>query len=167
MKNEIIISQMSPQDWNDVREIYIEGIATKNATFQKDAPSWEQWDLGHIAGCRIVAKEVNEVVGWAALSPVSSRLVYSGVAEVSLYVNQRCKGKGIGSFLLKSLIEQSEGSGFWMLQSSIFPENYSSIYIHKKNGFREVGKREKIAKLDEKWRDVILLERRSNKVGID
>ncbi|TXC92997.1 N-acetyltransferase [Metabacillus litoralis] len=167
MSNEIVIRQMCSKDWDYVRNIYIEGIATKNATFQKHAPSWEQWDLEHIVNCRFVAQEDHVILGWAALSPVSSRSVYSGVAEVSLYVSQRWKGKGIGSLLLQSLIEQSEGSGFWMLQSSIFKENYSSLYIHKKYGFREVGKREKIAKLDDKWRDVILLERRSHKVGIN
>ncbi|WP_319005479.1 GNAT family N-acetyltransferase [Metabacillus litoralis] len=160
-----MIDQMQQEDWKYVKNIYLEGIATKNATFQKESPSWKQWDEAHINDCRLVAKIKGEVIGWAALSPISTRPVYSGVAEVSVYVCRHKKGLGIGSLLIKSLIEQSEESGFWMLQSGIFPENYSSIHIHKKYGFREVGIRKKIAKLDGKWRDVVLLERRSTKVG--
>jgi L-amino acid N-acyltransferase YncA len=167
MENSIKIDEMLSEDWGQVREIYLEGIATGNATFQKEAPSWEEWDNNLIKECRIVAHLDDKVLGWAALSPVSSRCVYAGVAEVSIYVSQRIKGKGIGSKLLKSLIELSEQNGYWTLQSGIFPENVPSLKLHSKNGFREVGRREHIGKMDGAWRDTILLERRSNVVGIN
>jgi L-amino acid N-acyltransferase YncA len=167
MENLILINKMLPDDWEQVREIYLEGIATGNATYQKEAPSWETWDNGHILECRIVARLDGKVLGWAALSPVSSRCVYSGVAEVSIYVSQSSKGKGIGSKLLKTLIEISEQNGYWTLQSGIFPENVSSLKLHIKSGFRKVGRRERIGKMDGAWRDTILLERRSNIVGIN
>ncbi|MBT2739961.1 GNAT family N-acetyltransferase [Bacillus sp. ISL-77] len=158
---------MEQDDWGQVREIYLEGIATGNATFQKEAPSWEEWDSGHVKECRLVALLEDKVLGWAALTPVSGRCVYSGVAEVSIYVSQSNNGKGIGSRLLNSLIEQSEQNGFWTLQSGIFPENVASLKLHSKHGFREVGRRERIGKMDGVWRDTILLERRSNIVGIN
>jgi L-amino acid N-acyltransferase YncA len=167
MRGTIVIEKMDLVDWEPVREIYLEGISTGNATFQKAAPSWEEWDSGHHHHCRIVARSEGKVVGWAALSPVSSRSVYSGVGEVSVYVRLKENGKGIGSVLLKSLIEVSEQNGFWMLQSGIFPENAGSIKLHKKNGFREVGRRERIGYMDGVWRDTILLERRSKEVGIN
>lgn len=167
MESKIHIDKMLSIDWDQVKEIYLEGIATGNATFQKEAPSWEEWDNGHILDCRIVARSNGKVLGWAALSPVSSRCVYSGVAEVSVYVSQNNEGKGIGSLLLKSLIEISEQKGFWTLQSGIFPENVSSLKLHYKSGFREVGRRERIGKMDGVWRDTILLERRSNEVGVN
>ncbi|MGG1675244.1 GNAT family N-acetyltransferase [Neobacillus sp. NRS-1170] len=167
MKNSIYIDKMQKEDWEQVKAIYLEGIATGNATFQKEAPSWEEWDNGHISNCRIVARLEGTILGWAALSPVSSRVVYSGVAEVSIYVSQTSSGKGIGSKLLQALIDISEERGFWMLQSSIFPENATSLQLHIKYGFREVGRRERIGKLDGNWRDTILLERRSSKVGIN
>lgn len=165
MKGAIKIEKMRADDWEAVRAIYLEGIATGHATFQKEAPSWEEWDLGHNGECRIVARLDGEVVGWAALSPVSSRSVYAGVGEVSVYVSQKHNGKGIGSLLLKSLIELSEQSGFWTLQSSIFPENEGSIKLHENHGFREMGRRERIGKMDGVWRDTIILERRSRIVG--
>ncbi|MBT2642836.1 N-acetyltransferase [Bacillus sp. ISL-41] len=165
MEDSIKIEKMRSVDWEEVRAIYLEGIATGHATFQKEAPSWEEWDSGHDAECRIVARVDRDVVGWAALSPVSSRSVYAGVGEVSVYVGQRYNGKGIGGLLLKSLIELSEQNGFWTLQSSIFPENEGSIKLHKNHGFREVGRRERIGKLDGIWRDTILLERRSRIAG--
>ncbi|MCM3576369.1 N-acetyltransferase family protein [Mesobacillus subterraneus] len=165
MKGSIKIEKMRSDDWEAVRAIYLEGIATGHATFQKEAPSWEEWDLGHNAECRIVARTEDEVVGWAALSPVSSRSVYAGVGEVSVYVSQKHIGRGIGSLLLKSLIEISEQNGFWTLQSSIFPENEGSIKLHINNGFRVMGRRERIGKMDGVWRDTILLERRSRIVG--
>ncbi|MCM3441318.1 N-acetyltransferase family protein (plasmid) [Metabacillus halosaccharovorans] len=167
MKNSIIIDKMLREDWEQVREIYLEGIASGNATFQKKAPSWEEWNHSHILDCRIVARSDAQVLGWAALSPVSSRCVYAGVAEVSIYVGEINKGKGIGSELLKSLIEISEQHGFWMLQSGIFPENVSSLRLHNKYGFREVGRRERIGKMNGVWRDVVLLERRSKVQGIN
>lgn len=165
MEGSIKIEKMSADDWEEVRAIYLEGIATGHATFQKEAPSWKEWDSGHNAACRIVARSEEGVVGWAALSPVSSRSVYAGVGEVSVYVSPKHNGKGIGSLLLKSLIEISEQNDFWTLQSSIFPENAGSLGLHKKHGFREVGRRERIGKMDGVWRDTIWLERRSRIVG--
>jgi phosphinothricin acetyltransferase len=167
MENSIRIDKMLYEDWEQVREIYCEGIATGNATFQTEAPSWEDWNIGHIKECRIVARLDDKVLGWAVLSPVSSRCVYAGVAEVSIYVSQSSKGNGIGSRLLKSLIELSEQNGYWTLQSGIFPENVASLKLHRKHGFRQVGRRERIGKMDGVWRDTILLERRSNKVGVN
>lgn len=165
MEGSIKINKMLPDDWEKVRAIYLEGIATGHATFQKEAPSWEEWNLSHDAECRIVACLDGDIVGWAALSPVSSRSVYAGVGEVSVYVSQKHNGKGIGSFLLRSLIEISEQNGFWTLQSSIFPENEGSIQLHKNHGFREMGRRERIGKMEGVWRDTIILERRSRIVG--
>jgi L-amino acid N-acyltransferase YncA len=166
LENSILIDKMLVEDWNQVREIYLEGIATGNATFQKEAPSWEEWDKSHKLESRIVARLEEKILGWAALSPISSRSVYAGVAEVSIYVRQSSKGKGIGSKLLKALIESSEQNGCWMLQSGIFPENVPSLKLHKKYGFREVGRRERIGKMDSIWRDTFLLERRSKKIGV-
>ncbi|WP_147535236.1 GNAT family N-acetyltransferase [Bacillus marasmi] len=163
----ITIEYMEPSDWKQVSSIYLEGISTGNATFQTSAPSYEDWDNGHVKSCRLVAKTGDKIVGWAVLSPTSSRCVYAGVAEVSIYVGLEYSGKGIGSLLLKRLIEESEQHGFWTLQSGIFPENISSLKIHKKNGFREIGRREKLGKMNGVWRDVVLLERRSTKIGID
>ncbi|MFP5111757.1 GNAT family N-acetyltransferase [Bacillaceae bacterium C204] len=167
MENSILLDNMLKEDWDQVLEIYQEGISTGNATFQKEPPTWETWDSGHILECRFVARLNGKILGWAALSPVSSRCVYAGVAEVSIYVRQGSKGKGIGSLLLKTLIEKSEQNGFWTLQSGIFPENVSSLKLHSKYGFREVGRRERIGQLDGVWRDTILLERRSSVVGMD
>ncbi|MBM7553052.1 GNAT family N-acetyltransferase [Thalassobacillus pellis] len=167
MDRTIDIDKMLPDDWDEVRKIYLEGIASGNATFEKDAPSWETWDNGHIIESRIVARSEGKVLGWAALSPISNRCVYAGVAEVSVYVSQCSLGKGIGSSLLKSLIKISEQNGIWTLQAGIFPENTSSLKLHHKFGFREVGLRERIGKMDGIWRDVNLVERRSNKVGIN
>ncbi|WLR54687.1 N-acetyltransferase family protein [Mesobacillus subterraneus] len=165
MEGSIKINKMLPDDWGKVHSIYLEGIATGHATFQKEAPYWEEWDLGHNGECRIVARLDGDVMGWAALSPVSSRSVYAGVGEVSVYVSQQHSGKGIGSLLLKSLIEISEQNGFWTMQSSIFPENEASIKLHKNHGFREMGRRERIGKMDGVWRDTIILERRSRIMG--
>lgn len=160
------INPMAQRHWPDVLRIYLEGIATGNATFETEAPSWERWDTGHLASCRLVAEQEPMVLGWAALSPVSSRHVYRGVAEVSVYVAESARGKKVGRSLLSALIESSEKSGFWTLQAGIFPENAASISLHKSLGFREVGRRERIGKMGETWRDVILLERRSAKIGL-
>ncbi|MCR8847970.1 GNAT family N-acetyltransferase [Rossellomorea sp. SC111] len=162
----VYIDEMKPDDWDQVAKIYHEGIATGNATFQNDIPSWEEWDANHIQAGRIVIRLGDSIVGWAAMSPVSSRCVYRGVAEVSVYVSARCAGQGIGSQLLGALIEASEQEGFWTLQSGIFPENRASIKLHEKHGFRIIGHREKIGKMDGVWRDTVLLERRSKIVGI-
>ncbi|MGG3860151.1 N-acetyltransferase family protein [Metabacillus fastidiosus] len=160
MNNEMIINEMLSDDWDQVKSIYIEAINKGNATFDKEAPSWENWDTNHFATCRLVARLEGKVAGWAALTPISSRPAFSGVAEVSIYISELAKGKGIGSALLKALIENSEQEGFWTLQSGIFPENIASLNLHYKYGFREVGVREKIGKLDGVWRDIVLLERR-------
>lgn len=154
---------MIAEDWGSVSAIYEEGILTGNATFQETVPSWEEWDESHLKGLRFVARVNGKVLGWTALSPISSRCVYKGVAEVSVYISKDARGMGIGSRLLERLIEQSEEKGYWTLQSGIFPENEASLQLHKKYGFVVVGKREKIGKLNGVWRDVLLLERRSTK----
>ncbi|HXS54957.1 MAG TPA: GNAT family N-acetyltransferase [Hanamia sp.] len=163
----ISITTMLPEHWEAVKTIYEDGIATGNATFQTAAPGWQEWDDAHLKSCRIIATENNEVLGWAALSPVSSRCVYAGVAEVSVYVATNARGKKVGSLLLKELINQSEENGIWTLQSGIFPENKASISLHEKNGFRIMGYRERIGKMGNVWRDNLILERRSVTVGID
>lgn len=155
---------LEASDWPSVKEIYEQGIATGNATFQTEAPSWQDWDKAHLESCRFVLETDNQIVGWAALSPVSSRCVYAGVAEVSVYVNPALSGKGYGSTLLGALIVESEKLGLWTLQSGIFPENTGSIKMHEKAGFREVGYREKIGKMNGIWRDTILLERRNQNI---
>jgi L-amino acid N-acyltransferase YncA len=155
------IAFMLPGNWPVVREIYREGIATGNATFETELPDWEKWDGGHRKDCRLVARRGEEIVGWAALSPVSARRVYAGVAEVSIYVAAKARGGGVGKLLLQALIAESEARGVWTLQGGIFPENIASISLHKSCGFREVGVRVRIGKLGELWRDVLLLERRS------
>jgi len=152
---------MSPEDWPAVRAIYLEGIATGNATFERSAPEWERWDEAHLPTCRLLSRAAGEVVGWAALSPVSRRAVYAGVAEVSVYVSARARGQGVGTRLLARLVEVSEREGLWTLQAGIFPENTASIELHQRAGFRVVGIREKIGSMDGRWRDVVLMERRS------
>lgn len=157
--------QMEADDWISVAAIYKQGIDTGDATFQKEVPGWTEWNNAHIKKCRIVAEAESEVVGWAALTPVSGRCVYAGVAEVSVYVSERFKGKKVGTRLLEALISDSEKEGFWTLQAGIFPENVASLIIHKNMGFREVGIREKIGKMDGVWRDTVLLERRSKLIN--
>ena len=161
------IALMEDNDWEQVRSIYLEGIATNNATFETVAPSLEEWKSRHIPECSIVARMDKTIWGWAALSPVSHRRVYQGVGEVSIYVGENYRGFGLGSVLLSNLIEISEKSGFWTLQAAIFPENHASITIHKKQGFREIGIRERLGKLNGVWRDIILLERRSEIGGVE
>lgn len=160
------IENLLPEHWEQVKSIYEGGIATGNATFQTSAPDWEEWNQSHIQNCRLVAIENGRVLGWAALTPVSGRCVYAGVAEVSVYVHEDARAKGVGDSLLKALIEASEAANFWTLQAGIFPENAASLHVHEKNGFRKVGFREKIGKMREVWRDTILLERRSTKTGL-
>lgn len=159
------IEFMQPADWPAIREIYREGIATGNATFETELPDWEKWNSAHRQDCRIIARKGKEVLGWAALSPVSARRVYAGVAEVSVYVIAAARGRGVGKTLLQALIEESERHGIWTLQAGIFPGNAASLALHKSCGFREVGARSRIGKLGETWRDVLLLERRSVSVG--
>ena len=158
---------MLPSDWPAVREIYLEGIATRQATFETEASAWEAWDASHSPFARLVARKGETVVGWAALRPVSSRKAYAGVAEVSVYVAQSQRGCGLGRQLLEALIGESETNGIWSLQAVMFPENAASVALHRRCGFREVGRRERIGKLDGMWRDTILLERRSRRIGID
>ncbi len=172
------ILPMPPELWPAVREIYREGIATGNATFETELPDWEKWDAGHRRDCRLVAfapfaedselvipLEKLTVLGWAALSPVSARRVYAGVAEVSVYVSAAARGRGIGKALLEALVHESEANGIWTLQAGIFPENTASIGLHQSCGFQKVGIRRRIGKLREAWRDLLLLERRSEAIG--
>jgi len=160
------IQPLLPEHWPAVKAIYEEGLATGNASFQTSAPSWEDWDKSHLAHSRLVAVDDQTVAGWAALTPVSGRCVYAGVAEVSVYVSSSQRGRGIGKTLLESLVSESEANGIWTLQAGIFPENTASIRLHESAGFRQVGKREKIGKMGDRWRDTALLERRSTVVGV-
>lgn len=161
------IRPITKDNFSEVVEIYKQGLATNITTFQNDLPQWEDWNKGHLDFCRISIYENNKMLGWTALTPVSSRCVYAGVAEVSVYIAQKERGKGIGKILLNELIKQSEANGIWMLQSGIFSENQSSIKLHEKCGFRMVGYREKIGKKNGIWKDNILMEYRSKNIGID
>ena len=160
------IRAMRSDDWPAVRDIYAEGIATGNATFETAVPEWMKWDSGHLKNCRLIASNSQQILGWAALSAVSGRRVYSGVAEVSVYVAAAARGRGVGKMLLQSLVEESEQCGIWTLQAGIFPENVASLALHKSCGFREVGRRQRLGQLAGVWRDVLLLERRSSTVGV-
>ena len=160
-----IIGSMGVGDWEAVKGIYQDGIATGNATVDTHAPDWERWNGDHRPDCRLVARDGDEVVGWAALSPVSTRSAYSGVAEVSVYVSEQSRGNGVGKRLLSALVTTSESAGIWTLQAMIFVENEASIAIHSSCGFRSVGTRERIGSLNGQWRDTLLMERRSTIVG--
>ena len=162
----IEIRPLLPSDWADIRRIYEEGIASGDATFERSAPPWQQWDASHLAFARFAAQAHGSVLGWAALTGVSDRCVYSGVAEVSVYVAAAARGRGVGRVLLLALIDESERSGIWTLQAGIFPENRASVALHLSCGFREVGRRARLGKLGDAWRDVLLLERRSAVTGI-
>lgn len=155
-----VIDQMKASDWEQVRSIYLEGIASGNSTFETDAPAWEKWDAAHLQIARIVMRDGDRVLGWAALSPVSQRSAYRGVAELSLSVTESARGQGVGRALLEALIDESAKNGIWTLQASIFPENIASVKLHLRCGFREVGRRERIATLNGVWRDTLLFERR-------
>ena len=162
----VSIEPMMPDDWPAVRAIYLEGIVTGNATFETAAPEWEKWDAAHIPSCRLVARANGEVLGWAALSAVSSRCVYAGVAEVSVYIAGSARGRGIGLQLMSALVAASEHAGIWTLQAGIFPENQASVRLHERCGFRIVGRRERLGQLKGTWRDVVLMERRSQVIGV-
>ena len=162
----LTLEKMKSADWNAVRAIYEEGIATGHATFETEVPEWREWDRSHLRDCRLVAKAKEQVVGWTALSPVSERCVYAGVAEVSIYITSSARGQGIGKTLLKALIDKSEKVGIWTLQAGVFPENTASIALHKACGFREIGYRSRIGQTGDVWRDVVLLERRSEICGL-
>jgi len=161
---DFIIKHLGANHQTDILEIYKLGIETKNATFNTTVPTLEEWDKDHLQHSRFVIETENNIAGWIALSPVSSRCNYSGVAEVSVYIHPDFKGLGLASELMTILIPESEKNGIWTLQSSVFPENVPSIKLHEKFGFRKVGYREKISKMDGVWRDTILLERRSLKI---
>ena len=165
MSQAALVEPMSPGDWPAVRQIYLEGIATGQATFETEAPDWEQWNATHLEVARLVVRDAHDVLGWAALSRVSQRQAYAGVAEVSVYVSVNSRGRGVGRLLLDHLIEEAERHGVWTLQAVVFPENAATINLHKRCGFREVGRRERISKLNGVWRDTVLLERRSKTVG--
>jgi phosphinothricin acetyltransferase len=164
---DVKIRTMRRNDWPVVRSIYQAGMATGQATFETRAPAWSKWNATHLARPRLVAVYDRDVVGWAALSPVSKRSVYAGVAEVSVYVGAGSRGRGIGRLLLQHLISESEKLGIWTLHASIFPENRASVSLHQACGFREVGVRRRIGKMNGIWRDTVLLERRSEVAGID
>tara|TARA_B100000497_G_scaffold126326_1_gene164914 strand:+ start:1740 stop:2231 length:492 start_codon:yes stop_codon:yes gene_type:complete len=162
----MVLHNIDEANFDAVAEIYAEGIETGKATFETNVPSWSSWDDSHFPFGRIAAYITGNMLGWASLSPVSSRCVYAGVAEVSVYVSQDARGKGVGKLLLESLIDISEENGIWTLQSGIFPSNTSSIALHEKCGFRKIGYRERIGKLRDNWYDNVLMERRSSIIGI-
>lgn len=163
----ITIHPMQAADWTAVAQIYADGIATGNATFETAVPSWESWNNGHLPTGRFVARsDAGEVLGWAALSAVSSRCVYAGVAEVSVYVAPAAWGQGVGKQLLQALVNSSEAEDIWTLQAGIFPENEASVKLHERCGFRVVGRRERLGQQNGRWRDVLFLERRSQTVGV-
>ena len=152
---------MRTDDWPAVKAIYEQGIATRQATFETQAPPWQVWDAAHLAAPRLVAEEDGEVLGWAALLSVSRRACYAGVVEESVYVAEHARGRGVGRALLERICADADEVGIWTIQTSIFPENVASIELHKSCGFRVVGTRERIAQLDGVWRDTVLLERRA------
>ena len=160
------IEKLIEKHWPEVRAIYESGLATGNANFSHQVPDWERWDNNHVKTCRLAATENGVVLGWAALTAIADNCVFAGVAEVSVYVADGQRGKGIGKQLLAELVKISEENNFWTLESRIFAENTASLKIHRDNGFRIVGRRERIGKLDGEWRDTLLLERRSAIAGL-
>ncbi|MEX2528639.1 MAG: N-acetyltransferase family protein [Gemmatimonadota bacterium] len=172
MDSHFLVVPMEPRHWPKVQEIYALGLATGHASFELQAPEWKTWDQAHLKAARLVAVPVpgagagpESPVGWAALSPVSGRCVYGGVAEVSVYVHPGFQGRGIGRRLMEALITASEEAGIWTLQAGIFPENRGSVTLHRRGGFRVVGYRERFGQREGVWRDVLLMERRSRRVG--
>jgi phosphinothricin acetyltransferase len=161
----VVVRDLRPDDWPEVSRIYAEGIATGNATFETEVPAWEAWDAAHLLEHRFVAERAGRVVGWVTLAPVSSRCCYAGVAEVSTYVGEEARGEGVGGELLAALVESSERAGIWTLQTGVFPENEPSLRLLRRFGFRAVGTQERIGRLNGVWRDVVLLERRSEAVA--
>ena len=157
----LVVDAMRVEDWPAVRDVYAEGIATGQATFDESPPSWEDWDRGHLRECRLVARRGGRVVAWAALAPVSARHAYRGVAEVSMYVAAAERGSGVGRALGQALVEASERAGIWTLEGWVFPENRASLALCEELGCRVVGVRERLGRMDGRWRDVVLVERRS------
>ena len=162
--SEVVVRAMTPQDWPSVARIYAAGIATQNATFETTVPSWADWDAAHTPEHRWVADD-GELLGWVACSRVSSRCVYAGVLELSVYVAEAARGRGVGSALLAALVRSTEAAGVWTLETGIFRENTASLALHARHGFRVIGTRERVGQMDGTWRDVVLLERRSAVVG--
>ena len=160
----IVVDDLRPEHWPEVARIYAEGIATGEATFETEVPPWERWDASHLPAHRFVALEAGEVVGWVAVSRVSDRCVYGGVVENSVYVDERARGRGVGQLLLERLATSTEAAGIWTIQTGVFPENEASVRLHERVGFEVVGRRKRLGRLDGVWRDVLLLERRSNVV---
>jgi len=163
----IEIKEFNKEHWSDVSRIYQEGIETGNATFEQKCPDWDEWDTNYLKDARFVVTFNGIIIGWAALSNVSDRCIYSGVCEASVYVGEKSRGRGVGQLLLHHLIHESEKKGIWTLQAGIFPENEDCLNLFKKCDFREVGVRKKIGKLNGRWRDIMLLERRSTAVGFN
>jgi L-amino acid N-acyltransferase YncA len=159
------VRALRPEDWPAVRAIHQAGIATGNATFETEAPDWPAWDAAHLADHRLVARHDGQVVGWAALAPVSDRCASAGVAEDSVYVAPDAQGRGIGRALLAAVVASAERGGIWTVQTGILPENQASVRLHQGCGFRVVGVRERLGQLHGRWRDVLLLERRSPAIG--
>jgi phosphinothricin acetyltransferase len=164
---DLRIEPLTAADWERVAEIYRAGMATGDSTFETEVPSWEEWDRDHVAAPRLVARRDGQVVAWASLSRVSSRCVYEGVAEVSLYVDATARGQGVGGALLDAAVAASEDAGYWTLYAGIFPENAASLALFRRRGFRDYGVQERIGRMGGTWRDVLQLERRSTRVGID
>jgi L-amino acid N-acyltransferase YncA len=158
------LRELRKEDWPAVREIYEQGIAGRNATFETEAPDWNAWDRSHLDGHRLVAVEDGRILGWGALAPVSERCVYQGVAEDSVYVDSAAQGRGVGKALLERLVTDAERAGIWTIQTGVFPENEASVALHFRCGFRVVGIRERLGRLDGEWRDVLFLERRSERI---
>jgi L-amino acid N-acyltransferase YncA len=164
----LTIRPMIPQDWPAVAEIYGQGITSEDATFERDVPTWDEWDAHRLQACRIVAEADGDVVGFACVSPISTRCVYRGVCEVMVYVSDGARGNGVGGLLMSTLVQETEAAGVWMLQASIFPENEASIRAHLRVGFRIVGTRDRIGKFyDGRWRDTVLMDRRSLVCGLE
>jgi L-amino acid N-acyltransferase YncA len=160
----VTIEPLRAEHWPEVARIYAEGIATRNATFETEVPSWESWDSSHLADHRFVALLDGRVAGWVAVSPVSSRCVYAGVVENSVYVAAEARGRGVGRALLEALIASTEGAGVWTIETGIFPENEASVRLHESVGFEVLGRRKRLGRLDGVWRDVLFVERRSDSV---
>jgi L-amino acid N-acyltransferase YncA len=160
----LIVRDLRPDDWPEVAQIYGEGIATGNATFETEVPGWKAWEAAHVREHRFVAEQDGRVLGWIALTPVSQRPCYEGVAEISVYVAAGARGNGVGSELLAAVVESAERGGVWTLQTSVFPENEASLALLHRFGFRRVGIRERIGQLHGVWRDTVLVERRSEVV---